>query len=55
VPIAGFYFDINDQPVALPGADICGKRLDSCKCRFAHFGANPDLPFGGFPGARRYV
>jgi lambda family phage minor tail protein L len=54
VPIAGFYFDANDQPVT-PGADVCGKRLDSCKCRFASRGANPDLPFGGFPGVRRYT
>lgn len=54
VPVTGYYFDANDQPV-LPGADICGKRLDSCKCRFARFGTNPDLPFGGFPGVRRYV
>lgn len=55
VPRPGFYFDANDNAVALPGADVCGKRLDSCKCRFAANGANPDLPFGGFPGARRYV
>lgn len=54
VPIAGFYFDANDV-ATLPGADICGKRLSSCQCRFASRGTNPDLPFGGFPGAQRYV
>lgn len=54
IPIAGFYFDANDAPV-LPGADICGKRLSSCKCRFVSRGVNPDLPFGGYPGARKYV
>ncbi len=49
--------------------DVCGKRLNSCKCRF---GFNPitatsasstgkgtkdtelSLPFGGFPGARKF-
>ena len=27
--------------------DVCGKRVDSCKLRFAY----TSLPFGGFPGA----
>ncbi|NBR22759.1 MAG: phage minor tail protein L [Micrococcales bacterium] len=28
------YFDANDQPVTSPAADVCGKRLSSCKARF---------------------
>lgn len=35
----------SDSPVLL--RDVCGKRLASCKLRF---GANSELPFGGFPG-----
>lgn len=30
-------------------ADVCGKRLSSCRARF---GTTSDLPFGGFVGAR---
>lgn len=46
--------DVNDELCA-PEKDACGKRLRSCIVRFT----NPDgtvtpLPFGGFPGARRY-
>lgn len=29
------YHDENDQPVATLALDVCGKRLDSCKLRFA--------------------
>ena len=39
---------IDDVPTSSMGADACGKRLTSCKLRF---GANGNLPFGGFPGA----
>lgn len=42
------YFDKNDAPVVDASADVCGKRLSSCKCRF---GANSPLSFGGFPGS----
>jgi lambda family phage minor tail protein L len=31
--------------------DVCGKRLSSCKMRFADFFQTGELPFGGFPGA----
>lgn len=55
VPRAGYYFDVNDNAVQLPGADVCGKRLTSCKLRFAANGANPVMPYGGFPGARKYA
>jgi phage-related protein len=41
------YFDAEDNPVASATADVCGKRLDSCKARF---GQNSELPFGSFPG-----
>ena len=42
------YFDINDISVATIGADVCGKRLSSCEARF---GANNELPYGGFAAA----
>lgn len=42
------YFDAQDQPVATPALDKCGKRLASCKARFGEFN---QLPFGGFPAA----
>lgn len=38
----------DDTPTADPALDTCGKRLASCKLRF---GANNELPFGGFPAA----
>ena len=40
------YFNEFDQPVSDPRLDKCGHRLSSCKVRF---GANNELPFGGFP------
>lgn len=42
------YFNKNDISVPSLGEDTCAKRLSSCKARF---GANAELPFGGFPGA----
>ena len=42
------YFDQSDNPVALASADVCAKRLTSCKKRW---GVNVDLPYGGFPAA----
>ncbi len=34
------------------GADVCGKKISSCKLRFpAVSGVQPTLPYGGFPGA----
>jgi lambda family phage minor tail protein L len=41
------YFNENDQPVATLAADVCGKRLSSCKARF---GATAELPYGSYPG-----
>jgi lambda family phage minor tail protein L len=42
------YFTTADVATADAGSDVCGKRISSCKLRF---GANNQLPFGGFPGA----
>jgi lambda family phage minor tail protein L len=42
------YFDTNDNPVSSASADVCSKRLSSCKCRF---GAYNQIPFGSFPAA----
>ena len=42
------YFDVNDASVGTLGADVCGKRLTSCKVRFGQFS---ELPYGGFPVA----
>jgi lambda family phage minor tail protein L len=41
------YFDANDQGVSTEAADVCGKRLSSCKARF---GQTAELPYGGYPG-----
>ena len=45
------YFNENDQPVTSLAADVCGKKLSSCKARF---GATAELPFGSFPGIGTY-
>ena len=42
------YFDVNGNTVSTLAADVCGKRVESCKLRF---GNNGQLPFGSFPGA----
>tara|TARA_R100000278_G_scaffold30516_1_gene28175 strand:+ start:11 stop:904 length:894 start_codon:yes stop_codon:yes gene_type:complete len=42
------YFDVNGNPVSTLAADVCGKRVASCKLRFGNHG---ELPFGSFPGA----
>lgn len=42
------YFLADDTPTPVASQDVCGKRLSSCKCRF---GAEAQLPFGGFPGS----
>lgn len=38
--------------------DLCGKTLNSCKIRFQYNGSSLDqdrpLPFGGFPGSKKY-
>lgn len=42
------YFDVNGNTVSTLAADVCGKRVSSCKLRF---GDTAELPFGSFPGA----
>ena len=42
------YFDVNGNTVSTLAADVCGKRVESCKVRF---GNTAELPFGSFPGA----
>ena len=42
------YFDVNGNTVTTLAADVCGKRVESCKLRF---GNTAELPFGSFPGA----
>jgi len=54
-------FDIDDNYVASPDNDVCGKTIDSCKTRFhpkytgsTHTATDIALPFGGFPGSRKF-
>ena len=42
------YYDVNNNEVTTAAADVCGKRIESCKRRF---GDTAQLPFGSFPGA----
>ena len=56
---AALYFDANDDSVADPADDVCGKRLTSCKRRFGGYNGatfadpNAKLFFGGFPSLGR--
>ena len=45
------YFNENDQAVPTLAADVCGKKLSSCKARF---GSTAELPFGSMPGIGAY-
>lgn len=45
------YFNEADQGVSTQAADVCGKRLSSCKARF---GTTAELPFGSYPGVGTY-
>ena len=45
------YFDASDNPVGNLSQDVCGKRISSCEKRF---GANNELPYGGYPGIGTY-
>lgn len=54
-------FDIDDNYVADPANDVCGKTVNSCKTRFhpkyagsTHTATEIALPFGGFPGSRKF-
>lgn len=44
-------FTIKDVETTDQTLDVCSKTLSACKARW---GATAVLPFGGFPGARRY-
>lgn len=48
---ANGFFTALDQPTSSSSEDTCSKTLVGCKLRF---GENNPLPFGGFPGAKRY-
>ncbi len=43
-------FEADDIATTDSAKDVCGKRLSSCRARFG----TGVLPFGGFPGTRRY-
>ena len=45
------YFDVNDESVINASQDVCGKKVSSCEARF---GANAELPYGGYPGIGTY-
>lgn len=45
------YFNENDQAVPTLAADVCGKKLSSCRARF---GSTAELPFGSYPGIGTY-
>lgn len=47
----GAVADLNDDPTADLALDRCSKRLTGCRLRW---GAYAELPYGGFPGLRRY-
>jgi lambda family phage minor tail protein L len=42
------YYDVNDNEVTSADNDVCSHRLSGCRLRF---GANAQLPYGGFPSA----
>jgi phage-related protein len=59
----GPWFDIDNNPTTQAN-DVCGKTIQSCKCRFhpktsassnaVHQNTDRGLPFGGFPGSRKF-
>ncbi len=59
----GPWFDIDNSPTTQAN-DVCGKTIQSCKCRFhpktsassnaVHQNTDRSLPFGGFPGSRKF-
>lgn len=46
----GGFFTKADTTTADPNLDQCGKRMNSCVCRF---GQDAALPFGAYPGAQQ--
>ena len=57
---AGLRFNIDNVAVATSALDQCGKTIQSCKLRFhpvvsnTHTEEERPLPFGGFPGSRKF-
>ena len=59
----GPWFDIDNNPTTQAN-DVCGKTIQSCKCRFhpkssgssnaVYQNTDRGLPFGGFPGSRKF-
>ena len=47
----GLMFTEKDEPTSDSDLDVCSKTLQACRKRF---GNNVILPYGGFPGAKRY-
>lgn len=45
-------FTVSDTTTTDPTLDNCSRTVTGCK---GHFGANGNLPFGGFPGVQRFV
>jgi len=49
------YVDIDNAVTVIQTEDVCGKTLQACKARFhANGNENTPLPFGGFPGSRKF-
>jgi lambda family phage minor tail protein L len=49
------YVDIENAVTVIQTEDVCGKTLQACKARFhANGNDNTPLPFGGFPGSRKF-
>lgn len=58
---SGLRFDIDNAPVLTAAADQCAKTVQACKLRFhpldgnnVHTYEERPLPFGGFPGSRKF-
>ena len=52
-PDGSTYFDIDNNSTNAAG-DVCGKTIQSCKARFHNTDDTIPLPFGGFPGSRKF-
>ena len=51
---SGPYFDIDNDSTPNASEDVCGKTIQSCKARFHNTDDSIPLPFGGFPGSRKF-
>lgn len=48
------FYDVNGNSVATETDDVCGKTIGDCKIRFQNGDTSIPLPFGGFPGTRKF-